>query len=92
MPGGPNPGGNAAEAAAAARGATAAYAAKFAELAGEGGWGEARALRLAPATWAAFVGRWLAAARASLRAEQARHAAVCDSGGPLCSGCCSVRE
>jgi hypothetical protein len=75
------------EAAAAARGAAAEYAAKFAELAGEGGWGEARALRLAPAAWAAFVGRWLAAARASLRAEQARPAGVCYSGGPPCVGC-----
>ncbi len=77
MPGGTNSGGSAAEAVAGARGAAAAYAAKFAELACEGGWGEAGlALRLAPAAWAAFVGRWLAAARASLRAEQARRAGV----------------
>lgn len=58
-------------AAGAARAAAAAYGAKFGELAGAAAWGEAGSTGLAMCSWAAFVGRWLAATRAALRGEQA---------------------
>ena len=62
---------SAAALAAAARGAADAYGAKFGVLVGAADWpGEGRA-DLALASWRAFAGRWLAAARAAQRGDQA---------------------
>ncbi|KAK9836092.1 hypothetical protein WJX81_000611 [Elliptochloris bilobata] len=69
-PAAPPPGANAAARAAAARSAADAYSAKFGELAGAADWAGEGQGGLAIASWRAFVGRWLAAARATQRSEQ----------------------
>lgn len=65
-------GASAAELAAAARAAADAYSAKFGVLAGSADWAAECGGDLALASWRAFVARWLAAARAAQRSEQAR--------------------
>lgn len=65
-------GASAAVLAAAARAAADAYGAKFGVLVGAADWAAESGGDLALAAWRAFVGRWLAAARAAQRGEQAR--------------------